>query len=769
MAEPSHDRGRRAEVTARVAPHNLSAEESLLGALLLSSDAITAVAELHVTASDFYKPAHQHVFEAVRVLASVGEPVDVVTVAEELRRSNLLDAIGGPSLLVDLQANTPAISNATRYARIVQDTAMLRRLIGVAGEIAELGYEEPDDVTKALDLAEAKVFELADRRVVDSTKPIGDLLSLTMSDLELAYERGTALTGTATGFVDLDELLNGLQPSTLNVIGARPSMGKCIAWDTELVDPATGELVTAAELHKRGTNGEAVQVVALDPRDGRLVVATPSAFVDDGLRPVYRVRTGLGRTVRTTLSHPFLTPRGWRPLAQVGPGDRIAVPRCLPWFGTSRLASNEVAVLAHVLGDGGLRATAAERKDEAVRRGQAVDVDAMDMLRRHGLWHADDGDLHVPVAAFRLPREQLVAFLDRLLLDNRGSRSSDLAHEAFAARSERLARDVQHLLLRFGVLTALRTVRLSRQAGPIDVFVVSVVEALPAGVERELTTLTAGGGAAVTGVAGSDVCWDEIVEISFEGDEQVYDLTVPGLHNFVAADIVVHNTAFALGVAAHVAVDQALPVLFFSLEMGHKELTQRILASEARVDSSKMRTGRLTEKDWSMIGKAIGRLEAPLYIDDNPNVTVMEIRAKSRRLKARSGGLGLVVVDYLQLMSGRASAENRQVEVSEISRGLKILARELEVPIIALSQLSRNLEARADKRPMLSDLRESGSIEQDADVVMFIYRDEVYNADTTDRGVAEVIVAKHRNGPTGNRKLVWLAPYTRFENAARGI
>ncbi len=236
------------------------------------------------------------------------------------------------------------------------------------------------------------------------------------------------------------------------------------------------------------------------------------------------------------------------------------------------------------------------------------------------------------------------------------------------------------------------------------------------------------------------------------------------------ADVVVHNTAFALGMATHVAVEQGLPVLFFSLEMGHKELTQRILSSEARVDSAKMRTGRLTEQDWSKIGKAIGRLEAPLFIDDNPNVTVMEIRAKARRLKSRQQGqLGLVVVDYLQLMSGRAAAENRQVEVSEISRGLKILARELSVPIVALSQLSRNLETRADKRPMLADLRESGSIEQDADVVMFIYRDEVYNPDSPDRGVAEVIVSKHRNGPIGARKLVFLAPYTRFDNAARGI
>ena len=266
-----------------------------------------------------------------------------------------------------------------------------------------------------------------------------------------------------------------------------------------------------------------------------------------------------------------------------------------------------------------------------------------------------------------------------------------------------------------------------------------------------------------------DVCWDEIVSITPKGDQQVYDLTVPGLANFVAADVVVHNTSFALNVAAHVAVEAGLPVLFFSLEMGHSELTLRILSSEARVDSQKMRTGRLSEQDWSKIGRAIGRLESPLFIDDNPNVTVMEIRAKARRLAQRYPKLGLIVVDYLQLMTGRLSAENRQVEVSEISRGLKILARELQTPIIALSQLSRNLESRADKRPMLSDLRESGSIEQDADVVMFIYRDEVYNPESTERGAAEIIVAKQRNGPIGMKRLAYLGSFTRFENVARGV
>jgi len=209
-------------------------------------------------------------------------------------------------------------------------------------------------------------------------------------------------------------------------------------------------------------------------------------------------------------------------------------------------------------------------------------------------------------------------------------------------------------------------------------------------------------------------------------------------------------------------------VLIFSLEMGQIELTQRMLCSEARVDSKRVRNGTLDEADWGKIAHATGRLaDAQIWIDDNPNLTIMEIRSKARRLKSRVGDLGLIVVDYLQLMTGRAGAESRQVEVSEISRGLKILARELECPVIALSQLSRSLEMRADKRPMLADLRESGSIEQDADVVMFIYRDEVYNPESPDRGTAEIIVAKHRNGPTGTVRLAFLDHFTKFANMAK--
>ena len=438
----------------RVPPHNIDAEESVLGAMLLSREAIGVVSEMGLNPADFYRPANRHIFDAIRALYSSAAPADTVTVADELRRAGLLEEVGGPGALHELQNATPAISSAGHYAKIVQETALLRQLIYAAGDIAELGYSEPDDVIKALDEAETKIFNVAEQRVTDSTRTIEELLPEVMDHLQETYDRGDTITGVPTGYTDLDELLSGLQPNALYIVGARPAMGK---------------------------------------------------------------------------------------------------------------------------------------------------------------------------------------------------------------------------------------------------------------------------------------------------------------------------SSFLLGMATHVAQQSAKPVLMFSLEMGHQEMTQSILAGEGRVDRTKLRTGKLAESDWAKIGKAIGRLEIPLFLDDNPRVTVMEIRAKARRIKARFGGIGLILIDYLQLMGGTGNAENRQLEVSEISRNLKILARELEVPIVAASQLSRGLEARADKRPMLSDLRESGSLEQDADVVMFLYRDEVYHADSPDKGSAEVIVAKHRAGPIGTKRLVFLGQYTRFDNAARSV
>lgn len=232
----------------------------------------------------------------------------------------------------------------------------------------------------------------------------------------------------------------------------------------------------------------------------------------------------------------------------------------------------------------------------------------------------------------------------------------------------------------------------------------------------------------------------------------------------VAARPSMGKTAFALNIAQHAAIYKKIPVAIFSLEMSREQLVNRLLCSEALIDSQKMRTGNLEDEDWDKITRTLGPLsEAPIYIDDTPGISVMEIRAKCRRLKLEKN-LGMVIIDYLQLMQGKTRTENRQQEISEISRSLKILAKEIGIPVVALSQLSRAPEARSDRRPVLSDLRDSGAIEQDADMVMFIYRDDYYNQDTERKNIAEIIISKHRNGSTGTVDLIWLGQYTKFGN-----
>ncbi len=243
----------------------------------------------------------------------------------------------------------------------------------------------------------------------------------------------------------------------------------------------------------------------------------------------------------------------------------------------------------------------------------------------------------------------------------------------------------------------------------------------------------------------------------------------PGDLLIVAGRPSMGKTSFALNMAEHVAIEVGLPVAVFSMEMGGAQLAMRMLSSVGRLDAHRVRTGRLTDDEWSRLSFALGKMhEAPLYIDETPALNPIDLRARARRLHRQCGKLGLIVIDYLQLMSSanQGGGENRATEISEISRSLKGLAKELSVPVIALSQLNRSLEQRPNKRPVMSDLRESGAIEQDADVIMFIYRDEVYNPDTPDKGTAEIIIGKQRNGPIGTVRLTFMGEYTRFENFA---
>jgi replicative DNA helicase len=452
--DPTRRRGTRTQQQAGAPappPHNLTAEESLLGAMLLSRDAISVAAEL-ASADDFYKPAHAHIFEAVTTLDNAGDPADVVTVADWLTRHELIDAIGGPATLINLQAGTPAIGNAAHYARIVVEHATLRRLIGAAGEIAELAKSQPDDVAAAVDQAEQLLFRITDPRRAVTGIGLRDALGEVRDRLADRIATGGGTRGSPSGFYDLDRLIYGHEPGQLTIVGARPSMGK-------------------------------------------------SSFA--------------------------------------------------------------------------------------------------------------------------------------------GALAANAAHEGH-------------------------------------------------------------------------------------------------------------------------------PVLVFSAEMTHEELTERFMAAESGVDLDRLKLGTVVEKDWPAIGAAVTRLsDTPIEIVDASTVTLMTIRSLARRATRRWGRTPLIIVDYLQLMTPLHRSENRNLEVSELSRGLTRLAGDLDAPVIALSQLTRNLEQRRDKRPILSDLRDSGAVEQDADKVLLLYRDEVYDPTSPDKGIMEVHVAKHRNGPTGVARLAYMPHRSQFRNMVR--
>jgi replicative DNA helicase len=774
LPRPAFGRAERSGGAAgRVPPHNVAAEESLLGAMLLSRDATAAAVEI-VRADDFYKPAHGHIFDAITSLFAAGEPADPVTVAEELSRAGLLDAIGGPATLVTIQAATPATTSAARYARIVEEHALLRRLIGVAGEIAELGYDVPDDVTKAVDKAEALVFQVAQRRVSDTMAPIRDLLSESLDRLEQLYERGEAITGIPTGYVDLDELLSGMQPSNLIVVGARPAMGKALAVDSPVPTPTGWS--TMAELRPGDTvfdeRGEACRVLYVSP-----------VFRD---RPCYEIEFDDGSKLVTDRDHVWLAchhpdrigrPRlvttgqmleeGIRAWADGRPKWHVAVAGALE-LNEADLPFDPY-VLGCWLGDAAATSARPTGGDADVEHFRSEFETAGHPLPLPGDQVGNsDG---IPETYLRASTKQRLALLQGLMdtggtmVRADGTVELCLADDGLLAQARKLVCSLGHkpgpIRFRAVPLPDGRTARAWRFCWrPLD-----PVFRLP----RKAIMQAERGSARRFGRATRR----SVVAIRPVDSVPVRCIAVDSpSHLYLVGESMIptHNTSFALGAATHVALQANQPVLIFSLEMSQIEVSQRILCAEARVDSTKVRTGKLSQGDWTQISHAVGRLaEAPIFVDDNPNVSVLEIRAKARRLKSATGGLGAVIIDYVQLMTGRTRAENRQVEVSEISRSLKILARELECPVVALAQLNRQLEQRADKRPMLSDLRETGALEQDSDVVIFLYRDEIYNPDTPDRGTAEILVAKHRSGPTGKVRLAWLDRYTKFANMAKGL
>ena len=463
-------------------------------------------------------------------------------------------------------------------------------------------------------------------------------------------------------------------------------------------------------------------------------------------------------------------------------------------------------------------------------------------LRELGLMGCGSHEKFVPQPVFRLPKTQLAAFINRLFATDGWATvlASGQAQLGYASVSERLARQMQHLLLRFGVIAKLRqrwvkyrqsrrvswqlditdaesiatfaaeigitgksaalqavvdAIRMRRRHSNVDLVPAAVWERIDQakgamswaelarragcsdsnlhvgkrGVSRDRLARIAMvlDDPSLADLAGSDVIWDRIESITPVGKQQVYDLTIADTHNFIANDVCVHNTTLALNIAEYGALKSKKAVAVFSMEMSAGQLAMRLISSLGRVNAQRLKVGDLEDEDWSRVTGAIAQLSGiKIFIDDTPGLSPEVLRAKARRLK-REHDLGLIVIDYLQLMQVPGNSENRATEISEISRSLKGLAKELNVPVIALSQLNRSLESRTDKRPVMADLRESGAIEQDADMIVFIYRDEYYNKENSpDKGLAEIIIGKHRNGSTGSFKLKFFGEYTRFDNLA---
>ncbi len=877
----------------RLPPHSIEAEEAVLGSLLIDPDAIFEVSNF-LRPPAFYRKQNQWIYEALLDLSDRREPVDLITLTEELRRRELLEEVGGEGYIIGLINAVPTSINAQSYGKLVEAASIRRRMIAAASTIANLAFDEAEAVDIVIDRAEQALFSISEERTTRDLTPIKQIARDYLDRIQELHERGDDVIGVPTGFVDLDRLLGGLNKSDLIIVAARPGMGKCVTADTRLVDPQSGALIDIETLVKR----REARLLTLD-KTYKLTSSQASDFVDDGFKPVYRVATRLGREIKTTLSHPFLTVNGWQPLHNLAVGDRIAVPRQLPIWGSDDAPEHEVKTLAYLLADGSLRGSSPQftnsnprlREDfsqaalqfpgnktriidsngkrtptvyitqdrqyqsedrhhfsqklkmvmqqthmktatvaaglgvtpgavtqwrsgrnfpspdnfqalrgllgvseaELLPNGHAlasqVDNTLTQWLKGLGVWGKSAAEKDIPSLVYRLTRPKMALFLNRLFACD-GSvylQNKTQPIVSYTTASTKLAHSLQHLLLRFGIIAKLRHRQIKYKDVHRPVYQLRITDAqsiltfadeigvfgkeaaveqvrqrcletshntnqdtIPVevwelvkqakgalgwaelhrkmghpsshnlhvgkqavGRDRLLSIGRALDSEPLVNLAQSDVYWDEIVTIEPLGERQVYDLSVPGTHNFVADDMIVHNTSLQNALALTAANKHGKRVAMFNLEMSGEQLVQRMIAAETRIDSQRLRRGDLHEHEWPIFMEAVGRLsETRIFIDDTPSITPMQLRTKCRRLYAEHG-LDMVMIDYLQLMQTERATQNRVQEISEISRALKGLARELDVPVLAAAQLSRAVEQRQDKRPLLSDLRDSGCLTGD--------------------------------------------------------
>ncbi|PKW27867.1 replicative DNA helicase [Phycicoccus duodecadis] len=845
----------------RVPPQDLHAEQSVLGSMLLDKDAIADCLE-ECKAHDFYRPAHEAIFDAILDLFGRGEPADAITVADELGKRGDLVRVGGQAYLHQLIQSVPTAANAGYYAEIVHERAVLRRLVEAGTRIVQMGYAQGEgDIADIVNRAQAEVYGVAEQRGGEDYHVLGELLNETMEEIEAASGRTDDLIGVPTGFIELDELTHGLHPGQMIVVAARPAVGKALALDTPLPTPdgwtTMGEVAVGDRLF--GADGHVTTVVAatevmvgrpcfeVEFSDGTVVVADAQhQWLTDtrsSRRSAQAARAGRNRmrhqgtfaAVRTTeeiaatlrtptaearlnhsvrLAQPLVGPEVDLPLAPyvlgawLGDGTSAAAqittadaeivmyleaegltvtPTSSPMRYSLRLPEAPVTPRHCVVcGDEfvprtsqvktcgrscGGRAKGTEQLEPrcpdcgalctGLRRCQACRSDhgtVVGLLRSVGVL----GDKHIPGAYQRASETQRRALLAGLL-DTDGTVTATGCVQ-FTTTSARLRDDVCELVsglgYRYGIST--RTVRGRTESS-------STAFTLTFSADEDVFRLTR-----------KVIRHKELRGRRFQRRDSRFIVDVRPVepvpvrcvevdnadHLYLAGRTMVptHNSTLGIDIVRAAAIKHNMAAAVFSLEMSRTEITMRILSAEATIQLQDLRRGLKNQEQWTKLARIMGKISnAPLFIDDSPNMSLMEIRAKARRLKQQHN-LKLIVIDYLQLMTSGKKVESRQQEVAEFSRALKLLAKELEVPVIAISQLNRGPEQRTDKRPQMSDLRESGSIEQDADVVILLHRDR---GDAEREGEADVIVAKHRNGPTKDIVLAFQGHYSRFSNMAQ--
>ncbi|MDQ0092807.1 replicative DNA helicase [Paeniglutamicibacter psychrophenolicus] len=846
----------------RTPPQDLVAEQSVLGGMMLSKDAIADCVEV-LRGLDFYRPAHEAIYEAIIDLYGRGEPADAVTVSDLLTKRGEITRIGGPAYLHTLIQSVPTAANAGFYAEIVRERAVLRRLVDAGTKIVQLGYSQDGEVDAIVNEAQAEVYKVAERRTAEDYVPLRDIIEGTVDEIESAGSRGEGVIGVPTGIFELDELTQGLHGGQMIVIAARPAVGKALALDTPIPTPTGWSTMGALAV------GD--EVLAADGTP-TVVTAATEVMVD---RPCFEIEFNDGSVIVADAEHQWLTTTraerridshaasGGTVLVQKGTirttleildtlrcetadsrlnhavptSKSLVLPEAeLPirsytlgiWLGdgasaASRITSADAEVVSHIEADGyRVKSVAkitysvslpsesfefekvcvvcgntfvtkvrhvrscsqscggkARFVSEPVPTSTCTDcgVECSGGLRcepcrlDHGSLQAllrSNGLLnnkHIPLQYLRASESQRRDLLAGLL-DSDGTVTSSGCVQ-FAVTSKRLATDFRELVHTLGYRTGWSEKRVAghTESSSTCYIVTFATSDIVFGLsrkrdchaERDARATSKRTTRFITDVRSVPSVPVRCIQVSNEE------------HLFLAGEnfIPTHNSTFALDFARSASIKNNMTSVFFSLEMGRNEIAMRLLSAEASIALQNLRKGTIQDEEWSKIATTMGRLnDAPLFIDDSPNMSLMEIRAKCRRLKQKHD-LKLVVLDYLQLMSSGKKVESRQQEVSEFSRALKLLAKELDVPVIALSQLNRGSEQRTDKKPMISDLRESGSIEQDADMVILLHREDIYDKESARAGEADVIVAKHRNGPTKTIVVAFQGHYSRFNNMAQ--